>query len=88
MLFPAALACDGTVVDKDAYYSRNGLTWTDGALRMNEIQVIGTHNSYHVEADPKEQRFMGNFNSDAINFRYSHSALDVQLEYNHIRSME
>lgn len=55
---------------------------------MNEIQVIGTHNSYHVEADPKEQRFMARFTDDAINFRYSHSALDVQLEYNRVRSME
>ncbi|KAJ3479351.1 hypothetical protein NLG97_g8344 [Lecanicillium saksenae] len=88
LLLPAALACDGTSVDNDACYARNGLTWTEGALRMNEIQVIGTHNSYHVEADPKEQDFMAKFTNDAINFRYSHSALDVQLEYNRVRSME
>ncbi|TQW04319.1 hypothetical protein V2A60_007133 [Cordyceps javanica] len=88
LLSPVALACDGTVIEPDAYYTRNGLTWTEGALRMNEIQVVGTHNSYHVEADPKEQNFMARFTNDAINFRYSHSALDVQLEYNRVRSME
>ncbi|ATY58325.1 PLC-like TIM beta alpha-barrel domain [Cordyceps militaris] len=89
VFLPAAvLACDGSIIDPDAYYTRNGLTWTEGALRMNEIQVVGTHNSYHVEADPAEQSFMARFTNDAINFRYSHSALDVQLEYNRVRSME
>ncbi|OAR01589.1 hypothetical protein LLEC1_03204, partial [Akanthomyces lecanii] len=81
---PTAPVRDGSVVADGA---GNGLTWTDGALRMNEIQVVGTHNSYHVEADPKEQNFMARFTDDAINFRYSHSALDVQLEYNRVRSM-
>lgn len=69
-------------------YVKNGLTWTDGAHRMNEIQVVGSHNSYHVEADPKEQRFMTTFSQDAINFRYSHSKLPVQFEYNGVRSIE
>ncbi|KAM3504023.1 hypothetical protein MY11210_008505 [Beauveria gryllotalpidicola] len=88
VLLPAALACDGIVIEPDAYYTRNGLTWTDGALRMNEIQVVGTHNSYHVEAYPKEQSLMDRFSPEAINFRYGHSALDVQLECNRVRSME
>ncbi|KAJ4159404.1 uncharacterized protein LMH87_008306 [Akanthomyces muscarius] len=88
LVLPTAPSRDGSVIHDDASYTRNGLTWTDGALRMNEIQVVGTHNSYHVEADPKEQNFMARFTDDAINFRYSHSALDVQLEYNRVRSME
>ncbi|OAA53739.1 PLC-like phosphodiesterase, TIM beta/alpha-barrel domain protein [Cordyceps fumosorosea ARSEF 2679] len=87
LLLPPALACDGSI-SPDAYYVRNGLTWTEGAVRMNEVQVVGTHNSYHVEADPKEQGFMARFADDAINFRYSHSALDVQLEYSRVRSLE
>lgn len=87
-MLPTATAPDGSVIHDDASHTRNGLTWTDGALRMNEIQVVGTHNSYHVEADPKEQNFMARFTDDAINFRYSHSALDVQLEHNRVRSME
>lgn len=85
---PTAHTIESSVIDHDADYTRNGLSWTEGVLRMNEIQVVGTHNSYHVEADPKEQSFMARFTDDAINFRYSHSALDVQLEYNRVRSME
>lgn len=88
MLLPAVWACDGTVQDASSYYSRNGLTWTDGKVRMNEIQVVGTHNSYHVEADVREQGFMARFSNDAINFRYAHSALDIQLEYSRVRSLE
>lgn len=85
---PTAQTYDGPIINDDGDYTRNGLSWTEGALRMNEIQVVGTHNSYHVEADPKEQSFMARFTDDAINFRYSHSALDVQLEYNRVRSLE
>ena len=72
----------------DPAYTKNGLKWTTGALRMNEIQLVGSHNSYHVEGDPKEAAFMTRFDQDAINFRYSHSALNVQLENNRVRSME
>jgi hypothetical protein len=93
VLLPTALALarEGTrhVIDEPSY-TRNGLTWTDGVLRMNEIQVVGTHNSYHVEADPKEQSSMAKATSDDTinNIRYTHPALDVQLEDSRVRSIE
>ncbi|OAA46739.1 PLC-like phosphodiesterase, TIM beta/alpha-barrel domain protein [Beauveria brongniartii RCEF 3172] len=91
VLLPAAalaLARQGTVIASKPSHTRNGLTWTDNALRMNEIQVVGTHNSYHVEADPKEQAEMKFIGKDEMKFRYSHPALDVQLGQRHVRSIE
>ncbi|KAK5989772.1 hypothetical protein PT974_08032 [Cladobotryum mycophilum] len=64
------------------------LTWTEGALRMNQIQVIGTHNSYHVEAPRKESDLQLMFSADAVDLEYSHLPLDSQLEHQHVRNLE
>lgn len=55
---------------------------------MNHIQVIGTHNSYHIEAPKAERDLQSTFASGAIDLQYSHSALDVQLEHLHVRNLE
>lgn len=69
-------------------FVKNGLVWTEGAVRMNHIQVIGTHNSYHIEAPKAERDLQSTFASGAIDLQYSHSALDVQLEHLHVRNLE
>ena len=46
-------------------------------LRINQLQFVGTHNSYHVRAKPS--RF--------VSLNYSHAPLDVQLERG-VRSFE
>jgi len=51
----------------------------DSALRVNDVQVLGTHNSYHLRPDRSMQP------DDASN--YAHPPLDVQLESG-IRSLE
>ena len=35
---------------------KNDSTWTEGALRMNHMQVVGTHNSYHIEPPNEEKK--------------------------------
>jgi hypothetical protein len=61
-------------------------------LRMNEIQVVGTHNSYHRELSGPERAA-----HDAVyggapvyeNFRaYSHASLPNQLALQHVRGLE
>jgi hypothetical protein len=47
-------------------------------LRINQLQFVGTHNSYHVRAKPSR-----NFPS----LNYSHAPLDVQLDQG-VRSVE
>lgn len=56
-------------------------------LRMNQIQVIGSHNSYH--AQPSEPLFslVKEAYPAAANWAYDHPALNVQLERG-VRSFE
>lgn len=68
-------------------YMRNGLKWSSG-IRMNQVQVVGTHNSYHTEGPFEEQRALLEITPDARHLFYSHPALDVQAEFQGVRSFE
>lgn len=50
------------------------------AVRMNHIQVIGTHNSYHLRPDPLILETFKAFVPDAEAWDYSHPPLPVQLD--------
>ncbi|RDW87766.1 putative acid phosphatase [Coleophoma crateriformis] len=63
------------------------LTWTK-ALRMNQIQVIGTHNSYHREVSLTERPYHALLLSNPQDYYYSHAALDHQLQYQSVRGLE
>ncbi len=56
-------------------------------LRMNQIQVIGTHNSYHKRPSEAILRQIGFFDPDAQALSYEHAPLDVQLDRG-VRSFE
>ncbi|KAG5927805.1 hypothetical protein E4U42_001774 [Claviceps africana] len=73
--------CDGD------YRTKNGLVWGD-AVRMNQVQVIGSHNSYHVEASSAEKKVMEELSPSVQDLFYGHDALDVQLQEQHLRSLE
>lgn len=49
----------------------------DDVLRLNHLQVKGTHNSYHVESP-----------GALAQWRYTHAPLDVQLESQGVRQVE
>ncbi len=50
-------------------------------LRMNEIQVIGTHNSYHLRPDDDKLEAFRKFDPrEAATWEYSHAPLFDQLE--------
>lgn len=52
-----------------------------GELQMNEVQVIGTHNSYHLAPKAEMMRMVSVFSKKAVTaWGYSHKPLDVQLE--------
>jgi hypothetical protein len=49
-------------------------------LRLNQIQVIGSHNSYHAGLAPNETAWLTKLNpKSADGLDYRHPALDVQL---------
>jgi hypothetical protein len=49
-------------------------------IRLNEIQVIGSHNSYHAGLAPSEAAWLRKVNPKAADgLEYKHPALDAQL---------
>lgn len=58
-------------------------------LRLNQIQVIGTHNSYHQRAHDSLMALISRRNAeDAQSLDYSHPPLTEQLTREHIRQIE
>lgn len=61
----------------------------DDTLRLNQIQVLGTHNSYHVQARPALFAWLVSFSrSLAESIQYTHVPLDVQFATQGIRQIE
>ncbi len=53
----------------------------DGALKLNQIQVIGTHNSYHAGIAPSEQKLWEMKDPDVFRgLDYQHETLTRQLD--------
>ncbi len=57
----------------------------DDCVRLNEIQVLGTHNSYHIAPEPKILAVLG---ESARNIEYTHKPLVEQLSRQGIRKFE
>lgn len=57
-------------------------------VRMNDIQVIGTHNSYHLEASPAESAIRRHAGVDDSPVAYSHAPLEQQLATQGVRQLE
>lgn len=77
MLLLLALACTPDGTDSGAV----GPTFDyplDDVLRISHAQVLGTHNSYHVEPEPLL----------ALEWAYTHQPLDVQLSEQGVRQFE
>ena len=69
--------------DRDDHHHRHG------QVRLNQIQVLGTHNSYHIQPGPSLFSLLQNFSADlADSLEYSHRALDRQLDFQGIRQFE
>lgn len=59
------------------------------AVRLNEVQVVGSHNSYHLAASPEETAVRRSFIGDADDLmQYAHVPLDQQLEEQKVRQFE
>ena len=58
-------------------------------LPLNEMQVIGSHNSYHVEPTPEQLAAIAEVDAEgADSLEYSHEPLTVQLEEQQVRQFE
>ncbi|MGH3146122.1 MAG: phosphatidylinositol-specific phospholipase C1-like protein [Rubrobacter sp.] len=63
-----------------------------GPLRMNQIQVIGTHNSYHRELSPQEQAEYDEIVKKPGDYQeflaYSHASIPNQFATQEVRGLE
>ncbi len=60
----------------------------DPGLRLNQIQMVATHNSYHLQSDPLRLFCIGLFEPVwPARLRYSHAALSDQFDHG-VRSIE
>ena len=55
---------------------------------MNEIQVVGTHNSYHREISRAERTIFERFVPSPSDYYYSHATFQNQLDHMSVRSFE
>jgi len=61
----------------------------DAELRLNHMQVLGSHNSYHIQAREPLFSWIKRFNLElATSLEYTHPPLDEQLEERSIRQFE
>lgn len=55
---------------------------------MNQVQVLGTHNSYHIETTLAERKVLELIVDNAQNLYYSHASIGDQMSYQSIRGLE
>ena len=91
-LLPTLAAClavgfspGGQVGGATSDCSRITLENTDECVRLNEIQLLGTHNSYHIAPAPPMLAALG---SRARDIEYTHRPLVEQLSQLGIRKFE
>jgi hypothetical protein len=57
-------------------------------VRLNEIQTVGSHNSYHLEAPPEEHEIRKAIDSRAYQLEYEHLPLPQQFSDQKVRQIE
>ncbi|MEL1263725.1 Ca2+-dependent phosphoinositide-specific phospholipase C [Pseudoxanthomonas putridarboris] len=88
MAVPAAAACDLQAVVADEAGAGCGQPWMDANLRVNDLQLLGTHNSYKLPPPPdllEMHRARDPQGAEGID--YGHRPLDEQLDRG-VRALE
>lgn len=67
---------------------RLAFRYADHCVSLNQVQVLGTHNSYHVQPVPELIDAYVNFDPDAIFWEYTHRPLDEQFALQGVRQIE
>jgi len=64
------------------------LRFADRCVRLDHLQVLGSHNSYHLQPIPRIFEILLIFDPAFIAWEYSHLRLDQQFELQGIRQIE
>lgn len=77
----AQAACRRDAPDARAAGPACARVWMDANLRLNDIAVIGTHNSYHGQIPPAALKAIGAANPKAaVSLDYGHEPMPEQLD--------
>ena len=64
------------------------LRTADSGVRINQLQMIGSHNSYHRELSATEQKVQQAQNPGSVDLWYSHASIPAQLGDQNVRTLE
>jgi hypothetical protein len=64
------------------------LRTANSGVRINQLQMIGSHNSYHRELSATEQKVQQAQNPGSVDLWYSHASIPAQLEDQNVRTLE
>jgi hypothetical protein len=67
---------------------RAALRYADRCVHLNQVQVLGSHNSYHIEPVPSLIGLYLIFDDSAFELRYTHRPLDQQFGELGVRQIE
>ncbi|TCC43844.1 hypothetical protein E0H75_36775 [Kribbella capetownensis] len=89
-LASAAIAASGLAGTAIVNHQTPQSAGQDGnsGLRLNQIQMMGSHNSYHRELSAAEQKVQQAQNPGSVDLWYSHASIPAQLEDQNIRTLE
>jgi hypothetical protein len=68
--------------------ARLGASISDRCVALNQVQVLGTHNSFHIQPGPQLFPLLVAFSSLFLDVEYTHIPLDQQFETQGIRQIE
>jgi hypothetical protein len=68
--------------------ARLGRTISDRCVALNQVQVLGSHNSFHIQPGPQLFPVLVAFSSAFLDIEYTHVPLDEQFETQGIRQIE
>jgi hypothetical protein len=72
----------------DRKAERAALSYADGCVHLNQVQVLGSHNSYHIEPVPELIAIYELFDDTAFELRYTHGPLEQQFGELGVRQIE
>lgn len=78
----------GSALSGQSAEAKSETRTNSSGLRMNQVQQIGSHNSYHRELSTNEQKLQLQLNPGSPDLWYSHAPVGQQLEDQHVRALE
>ena len=85
---PGCDAAEGCTTRQRRRWARLAATFADGCVALNQVQVLGSHNSYHIEPRPALLAALLAFSPVFSQIEFTHLPLPTQFSEQGIRQIE